>query len=195
MTYKRHLLVGIVAAGIATVMTAPLAMAGTSSFGVTAGTQGLVGSPNISTFSSLTLNGRKQITAAVIDPFITYDARGIADGGTSGGWNVTVSLSSVSGAAGGSIPATGMSIPAPTVQRVSDNTDALTAIPTGGTTSLTATAISNAASGKIVSAPNELVTSNDTFVVTPGLLTLAVPVGTQADTYTATWTITAATGP
>ena len=139
------------------------------------------GAPAIADFSAATLNGTPQLTSVTVDPFTIVDATGSA-----AGWNVTLTVADlVNAGAGDTIAASNISMSAPVVTGA--GASSLTGV-TGN-----ASAGGFAAGEKIViaTAGNGL----GTYLVSPRILKLTVPVTGQAGTYTSVATIAVNSGP
>ena len=140
------------------------------------------GAPAIANFSAATLNGTPQLTSVTVNPFTIVDASGSA-----AGWNVTLTVANLvnAGAGNDTIAASNISMSAPVVTGA--GASSLT-----GVTGI-ASAGGFAAGEKIVvaTAGNGL----GTYLVSPRILKLTVPVTGQAGTYTSVATITVNSGP
>lgn len=173
---KLLVLTGVVA--ISVVSYAPSAGADVT---VTPGTLDFdpAGAPTIGDFQGVTLNGTPQLTALTVDPFTIVDATGSA-----AGWNVTLTVPDfVNGS--DTIAASNVSMSAPVVTAA-------------GTSSGTGVA-GHASTGNFASG-EKIVTASagngtGTYLVSPRILKLTVPVTALAGTYTSAATIAVVSGP
>lgn len=151
---------------------------------VTAGTldyDGGVG-PSFSAFKAITLNGQPQLTSASLDPFTVIDATG-----SSAGWHVTIDVSNlVNGSS--TISKGQIWMTQPVVTGASDSDPSAFTLDGIDLGDLTGGAVT------MVSAPAAL-NSGGTFMISPMILKVVVPGNALAGTYTATGTVTLATGP
>jgi hypothetical protein len=186
---RKRALIALLAT-LATLATGSVATAITVQGTVSAGstfTATAVGSPTF----SLTLNGVDQ-TATYVLGVSVVDARGIASGGASGGWNLTITSTQFNDGSGHTFPAnastmTSMLTPcganstcqAPTNSIANTNL----AIP-AASVAPTAVKYENAASGSGLG----------TITVNP-TITVAVPANVYAGTYSSTVTVALVTGP
>ncbi len=149
--------------------------------GVGAGTLDFdpTGAPSIGSFSSVTLNGTPQLTSLTVAPFTIVDATG-----SGAGWNVLLTVSDLVNG-GSTITASNVSMSAPVVTGA-------------GASSLTGVAGHASAGG--FNSGEKIVTASagngmGTYLISPRLLKLTVPVTALTGTYSSTATIAVVSGP
>ncbi len=137
------------------------------------------GAPTIGNFQGVTLNGTPQLTSLTVDPFTIVDATGSA-----AGWNVLLTVPDfVNGSS--TIAASNVSMTAPVVAAA-------------GTSDITGVQGNDSAGNfgtgeKIVTA--SVGHGQGTYLVSPRILKLTVPVTALAGTYTSAATIAVVSGP
>ena len=140
------------------------------------------GAPAIADFSAVTLNGTPQLTSVTVDPFTIVDATG-----SKAGWNVTLTVEDLvnAGAANDTILAANISMSAPVVTGAgaSDLTGVTGNASAGGFATGEKIVVATAGSGL------------GTYLVSPQILKLTVPVTAQTGTYTSLATIAVNSGP
>lgn len=137
------------------------------------------GAPTIADFSGVTLNGTPQLTSLTVDPFTIVDATG-----SGAGWHVLLTVPDLVNG-GDTIAASNVSMTAPVVTAA-------------GTSSMTGVVGHDSAGG--FAAGEKIVTASatngmGTYLVSPRILKLTVPVTAQAGTYTSNATIAVVSGP
>lgn len=158
---------------------------------VTGGSLAITTAPLAGNFVGLTLNGTAQTTTASLDDFEVNDARG------SGlGWNVTVQATTMAEHNGTAYVASGKTLPVgslslATATVVADGTTSGAPTMTGGSYSLTTSAV------KIASAAVDagMGKYDISFAGTNADLTLSVPANAYAKTYRSDLTLTLASTP
>ncbi len=165
---------------VAIAVTAFVPAAG-ADVGVTAGSLDFdpTGAPAIGNFTTVTLNGTPQLTSLTIAPFTIVDSRG-----SGAGWNVLLTVPNLVNG-GSTITASNVAMTAPVVTAA-------------GTSDITGVVGNDSAGGfaageKIVSAA--LTDGMGTYLVSPRILKLTVPVTALTGTYTSAATIAVVTGP
>ena len=151
---------------------------------ITAGTLNFDGgTPAISNFSGVTLNGTPQLTSLSVDPFTVVDATGSGDG-----WNVLLTIPDLSDGL----------LPTPHTI-ASSNISMVAPVVTAATTS-SMTGVAGHASAGGFNAGEKIVTAalgdgEGTYLVAPRILKLTIPVTTFATAYTSAATIATVDGP
>jgi len=163
--------------------------------------------PTLSNFGTVHLNGTPQLTSATIAPFTVID-----DSGAGVGWNVGVVIPDFSDGAGHTLAAAGVSMNAPTVVAGTGGSS-MGGVSTHAFTDFTQSDNTDPAYRKIVVAdPTDAVTNGGaptvngvtvsgmgTYLVSPQIVKLIVPVNTYAvpggTTYSTTATIAIISGP
>jgi hypothetical protein len=145
-------------------------------------------SPDIGSFSAVTLNGTQQLSTATIAPFIIEDTSG-----TLNGWNVTMTVPDLENGTGAdcatgataTLAAANLAMNAPVVT-AADGGTSMTGVTSAGYTDFTSPrVIIDAAAGN----------GEGRYDVSPDLLQLTVPVDTVPGTYCTLATIAIASGP
>ena len=137
------------------------------------------GAPTIGDFSPVTLNGTPQLTSLTIDPFTIVDATG-----SGSGWNVLLTVADLVNG-GDTIAASNVSMSAPVVAGA--GLSSLT-----GVTGFATTGALAGGEKMVVASPTN---GMGTYLVSPLILKLTVPVTAQAGTYLSTATIAVVSGP
>ena len=137
------------------------------------------GAPAIGNFSAVTLNGTPQLTSLTIAPFTIVDATGSA-----AGWNVLLTVPDLVNG-GDTIAASNVSMSAPVVAGA-------------GASSLTGVT-GNATTGALASGEKIVVATGGngegTYLISPRILKLTIPVTALQGTYTSNATIAVVSGP
>src|SRR4051794_20637003 len=137
------------------------------------------GAPTIGNFDAVTLNGNPQLTSLQVAPFTIIDATGSA-----AGWNVTLTVPDLVNG-GSTIAASQVSMTAPTV------------VPAAGASM---TGVAGHASAGAFATGEKIVTAAatdgaGTYLVSPAILKLTVPVDALTGTYTSSAVIAVNSGP
>ncbi len=140
------------------------------------------GAPAIADFSAVTLNGTPQLTSITVNPFTIVDATGSA-----AGWHVLLTVADRvnAGAGNDTILASNISMSAPVVTA-------------GGASSLTGVTGNASAGGFAAGEKIVVATAGNglgTYLISPRILKLTVPVTARTGTYTSVATIAVASGP
>ena len=152
--------------------------------------------PTVGNFGNVTMNGTPQLTSATIAPFTVID-----DSGLGVGWNVTLLVPNFTDGGTNTVVATGVSMN-PAVLRAGTAGSALGGMWTSGYTDFTT-------AKKIVHADPADLTHNGgaptvdgvtvagmgTYLISPQILKLVVPVNAHAAAYSTTATIAVNNGP
>ena len=149
--------------------------------GVGAGTLDFdpAGAPAIGNFSAVTLNGTPQLTSLTVAPFTIVDATG-----SGAGWNVLLTVPNLVNG-GDTIAASNVSMSAPVVSGAGASSL------TGVSAQASAGAFASGEKMVIATATNGM----GSYLVSPRLLKLTVPVTAHVGTYTSTATIAVVSGP
>jgi hypothetical protein len=157
--------------------------------------------PVVGNFNDVTMNGTPQLTSATIDPFVVID-----DSGSGNGWKVTLQVTQFTGVTvTNHVPSTGMSMNPPVVAPGTSGSAmggvwgrGWTDFQTSARHIVEADPTDPAIGGHNGGAPTVdgvAVAGMGTYLVSPQILKLVVPVNAHADTYTATATIAVSSGP
>ena len=154
--------------------------------------------PTVGNFNNVTMNGTPQLTSAAIAPFTVVD-----DSGAGAGWNVTLTVPNFT--TGGLTPktlvATGMTMNPPVLAAGTAGSNLGGVWTSGYTDFTTAKKIVHADpadlthNGGAPTVDGVTVAGMGTYLISPQILKLVVPVNTHAAAYSTTATIAVNSGP